>query len=246
MCEGVFQSCPVWVHAPVHCGPNSVSRPEAGGAGARAGVPVPRADSPALSGAAHAVGHRQPAAGPQHAAEPLQQPLRLWKVGKGVVDHHRVKLPGEVRLLRVAAEDGGPGIFFSGPRGHFRREVDAGEGGHATALIIRKEHAGAAGHIQHLRPGADACGVQNGPDGPLIADHARVPGLGTAVEKAADLRFFHHLRSGSSRRVFSSASTITGISTICRMMPGIAPVKAPPTKAAQVYSGPRMAHMAKP
>ena len=124
MCEGVFQSCPVWVHAPAHCGANSVSRPDAGGAGARAGVPVPRADSPALSGAAHALGFMLRACA-------LRMPCSGSTSGRGLPDAESRPVP---------AANGGAGSRASA--GRASEDGKAASGGvHAfSASFMARSH----------------------------------------------------------------------------------------------------------
>ena len=101
---------------------------------------------------AHAVGHSQRSAGLEQAGERSDQPFRIGKVRKGVIDHDTVKLFSKICGLHVPAEDRDLRLrkLCPGNLRHLRGYVNAGDGGGVTFQIVRDQHAGAAGYVLSL------------------------------------------------------------------------------------------------
>ena len=115
-------------------------------------------------------------------------------MGKGVIDHHPVKLPEEGILFHITADDFHLGVicvFALGNFRHFGGNIDAGDGCHIPLQIVVKQHTGAAGHIQNIHIRAYLGIVQNLADDPIALDHICIPKGGAAIKKFNNIFLFH-------------------------------------------------------
>ena len=160
--------------------------------------------------AAHAVGHRQGAAGLEKAGKRPDQTLGIGEMREGIVDHDAVKLPVKACRLHITAEDRDTLLRKLSPCNlrHLRGNVDAGDRRYVSLQVVRNQHARSAGYIQDVLPSRDCGIIQNGVDDLITADHLRVPAGGQAVKECDDFFCLDHglirrrspCRSAGSRR----------------------------------------------
>ena len=145
-----------------------------------------------------AVGNGQAAIFLQKTRQNLDQTLGLGKMGKGIVDHNPVKLFVKLHFLHIAADDLHPvfGSKFTFCNfGHFRRNINTGDGSGSTVQIVREHNTGAAGHIQNILTGCDFYIVQNFINHCIVFDHVRIPAGGHAVKEFNHILFVHRISS---------------------------------------------------
>ena len=143
----------------------------------------------------------------QQPGQMRQQPLRLRKMRKRVVDHNAVERGREVRLLRVAAEHGHVLLreLFARDARHLRRNVDGRYLRRAALQIVRDQHARPARYVQHPHTAPDPGVVQNSRDHRLIAPQLCVPAGGRLIEKFDHILLLHLMRTGRAAAAPSSA-----------------------------------------
>ena len=157
--------------------------------------------------AGKSVCHGQCAARGQQSGQMRQQPLRLRKMRKRVVDHNAVERGREVRLLRVAAEHGHVLLreLFARDARHLRRNVDGRHLRRAALQIVRDQHTRPARHVQHPHTAPDPGVVQDPRDHRLIAPQLCVPAGGRLIEKFDHILLLHLMRTGRAAAAPSSA-----------------------------------------
>ena len=144
------------------------------------------------------VGNGQAAALFQKPRQGGNEPLRIRKMRKGIIHHHRVKFALKGGLLHIAADY--PDIFDMGvllgsQLCHLRRDVDTGDGFYIPLQIIGKQNACAAGHIQHIQPRFNIGVIQNPVDDRGLVDLVGVPLGRVPIKERNHIAFIHKVTS---------------------------------------------------